>query len=100
MGSSLKDELENLEATPAEAVLLLYRKVNRLLSQGDFEICDDLLEALDLSKLSVELQVGVLRIMFPARVRLKNWTLFRSKVHEDLESKNLNPQELLQGLWV
>ncbi len=94
-----REELENPLSTPAWSVLLLYRAVDAFLKMGQYDTCDELLATLDLCKISMELQVGALRILYSSRKRLKNWYDFRDRVRDHLKKQGEDTDLLLQGLF-
>ena len=81
-----------------EAVLLLYEKVDDLLIEKKFAECNMLLERIDIGRLCTELQVGLLRITYPAREHLPQWKIALSNIHKRLSEKKHNVAALLQGL--
>ena len=79
-----------------QAVYFLYDEIDSHLLEKDFDFCDKALEEFSPEKLPIEISIGLLRITFLARNRLRNWNDFKFKINEFLILNNKS--ELLSGL--
>lgn len=67
-----------------KAIAVLFREMDRILSDSDYELCDSILSStLDLSRLNVSLWIAVLSITLPASSKLK----MRPKLVERIRTK-------------
>jgi len=90
--------LDNKEKTENEKLLVLYSEMNKALIDGDFKLCDNILTSIDITQIPILLELGLLRILFPARHKLEYWKEFRDKVSISLLLKGRNVEKLLCGL--
>jgi hypothetical protein len=67
-----------------EAISILFRMIDRMLSRGDSESIDDLLESLDTEVLHVDVLMAVLAITVPARKQLRNREKIASSIRPRL----------------
>jgi len=76
---------------------LIFDHINDLLLQGDFETCDEILEQLEIDKLSPCLMISFLTITVAARSKLKERNNLFHLMQQNIMQQNL-PEGLLKGL--
>jgi hypothetical protein len=81
-----------------EGISIIFREINSLLIRSKFLECSQLLERIDINRLSNELLIALLRSSFPARENLPSWTVSLEKIKEKFLSQKRNVKILLYGL--
>jgi hypothetical protein len=76
----------------------LIRSLKSLLSAGDFWEIDTAFSTLNISNISVEGLIALLRTTYYRRSSLETWTAFLESVRGELNKRGLNAQEVLFGL--
>jgi hypothetical protein len=76
----------------------LIRSLNSVLRAGDFWQIDNAFRTLNVTKISVEGLIALLRTTYYRRSSLETWTAFLESVRKELNSRGLNTQEVLFGL--
>jgi hypothetical protein len=71
---------------------------SELLAQTKFRVVDDIFEAIDADKISIEMMIVLLRTSFSARSSLRQWRAFYSRAIETLSSRGRDPTVVLRGL--
>ena len=89
----LKSKNEIIKAT-----VEMYKLVDELLIEKKFQTCDKILKVIEVDRLSVELNVGLLRITYPAKNELVLWNHFYNRVSKKLQRDGRNEKKLLRGL--
>lgn len=85
-------------ANTAKDVYPVVKGIRTLFSEDRYDIVDDILAELDITKLSHTSMVTFLTTTFPAKHHLQNWTLAAHLVKVKLEEDGLNADEVLYGL--
>ncbi len=80
------------------AMDLLYDCVDELMRTGQFEALDSIIEDLIVSRLTIDVLVGLLTATLPAKSRLRSRPEFFSKTDTELRSRHEYEDGLLTGL--
>jgi hypothetical protein len=83
---------------PTEAINHLFAHIDRLIDAGSLDEIDELLSSAELDRLPVELQVGIVRVPFPAHRDLPAWKSTVYRVASHLEKAGRNAKQLLGGI--
>jgi hypothetical protein len=76
----------------------LIRSLKSVLNAGDFWQIDTAFRTLNVSSISVEGLIGLLRTTYYRRSSLETWTAFLDSVRKELSKRGLNAQEVIFGL--
>jgi len=69
--------------------------IEYLLEAGEYERCSVYLKMLDKGELSDSLLVGIVELTHGHMVHLSNWEGVYNQVHDELDRRSLDPQQLL-----
>jgi len=75
-----------------KAINILFKEIDDLLCEGEFETCNESLKTFDLERLDTSLLVGLLSITFPASDKLSYRPEMVEKIRTRLE--NLAPDRV------
>lgn len=66
-----------------------YSLIDDILYQQNFDFFDKLILVVNVSKISPEVMIGMLRTSFIYRKNFKNWEIFKIQCLEELTSRNI-----------
>ena len=81
-----------------QAILHLYRDIDRLLSQGRLDEVNSLLKDAEVESLPLIYLVALLRITYPAKKHLGHWEATYWRIRQHISSRGEDPSVLLVGL--
>ncbi len=90
-------DLDPNTQNPAD-LKILYDKVNKLLTAGRFGACAQLFSRIDPNKSPALILVGLLRLTFPARSKIKSWPDLLTNTRSELISRDYDADKVLAGL--
>lgn len=73
-------------------------EINKLLNEDKFELIDSLFCTIDLSRISFEIIIALLRSSYPARKLLDQWEELLARAYDEIRSRGRNPDKMLWGL--
>ena len=88
------------EDAPSKSVLFCMRNLYELISQNNYVVIEDIFENVQVSKLSTVLGVCLMRVTTHSREHIPSYMKFGSKLRAELNARNLDTDELLQGLRI
>jgi hypothetical protein len=89
---------EGDEEASSEAISTLFDRLSDCIEEGRTNYIDDVMQTVDLQKLSPEMMVGVLRFTSIVRDKLTSRTHYFYKVREELNRRAINSDEVLHGV--
>lgn len=72
-----------------------YSLIDDILYQQNFDFFDKLILVVNVSKISPEVMIGMLRTSFIYRKKLKNWEIFKIQCLEELTFRNIDNKLLI-----
>lgn len=81
-----------------KTVFPYYQKIDSLLSDKEFNVCDALLSQTNTKSLSDVLLIGLLRLTYNWRTKLPSWPSLLADTNRELLSRGYDSKRLLRGL--
>ena len=86
------------EEPTTRALADLIAQLEDLLAAKEFALLDRIMGEIDVASIHPTVAVAMLRVPYPVRQSLPNWSAFRERVSTDLRRRNMNADKILRGL--
>jgi len=86
------------EIKKVKSLVYYYGKIDMWQINKEYDLCDFFLKSIEVENLSLTLLIGIPRLMFRSKYRMKEYNSFLEKVRQELINRGENQERLLRGL--
>lgn len=88
----------SLSLNSPQLLLPYYEKIDKLLRNKEFHLCNTFISNINTKKLSDVLLIGLVRLTYAWRSQLPDWNLLLSNVGSELITRGYDKKKVLRGL--